>query len=83
MKATCEDHGHYCPICEREQQEQEHRDALDKAVSSWSWDRSSTECAQHIIQEDWDIDEIEAAMKRQDFSRDDIESVIDAHIALA
>lgn len=45
---TCEDHGHYCPICEQDRYERERKQAIEKLVKSWNWNATPREVADDI-----------------------------------
>ena len=76
---TCEEHGHYCPICEREEEKREDKRELAKMLESWNWNLSPFECAEDAHRTHFSWDEIEEAMKEFGFSDDNIWAVEDIY----
>jgi len=67
MTHTCEDHGHYCLICEEEEAKKTRLEELDKLVASWNFDACPAEAAKQAIQAGYELEEVQEALERAGF----------------
>ena len=48
MPEHCEDHGHYCPACDFEQQRVERWHTMLDTIDGWNWNATPYEVAREI-----------------------------------